>query len=520
MSRLLPALLACALVLSPGRGRAVFFDSDSEWPANAGGWTVVKVCIVDGSEAGSGSLAQAITFLRRALAATWEAGTRLRFTGWLPCRAVPAGQAGDYAGLYLISDNTRVPHSPLPWGPASRGRHSTASFSILLNTWGRKMNPCSAGEARCIAEYGPHEFGHMLGYYHESQRPDRPAACQGSDIAIDHLLNLGDPWSPGPGGAVAIGPYDRSSLMSYDTDCTDFDPDTVRFGSAGLSPFDALGALTIYPAPATGAQDVGVLAAGVDCGAGEPITVYMDAEDDRPRTAATGWTGASRADRNAWLEFCRVDGARLGPATTPYSVLQLGPRCPAGARALTVVLDNEDDHNENYVSGLLSPGGQDRNTTLRLCHFAAAAGGAATLPDLGFGYGVFALAAMPGFGTGQTGTLVVHDGADDNADSMTVTGGGSVLGPDHRRAAAARIGRDPVLVRAGAVGGDPGGAGRALNRSAGGTAGTGRRRSSAPARWCAPDTGCACSRRCCTASSRCTPASSCRCRRPACARPR
>jgi hypothetical protein len=238
-------------------------------------------------------------------------------------------------------------------------------------------------------------------------------------------LAIGAAWTSQASGRTTIGPYDMASIMSYDNDCKSYDPDTIRFGSTGLSPFDFVGSVTIYRAPATGDRDVGVLAGEVGCGANEAITVYMDAEDSNPATSASGWTGISQVDRNVWLEFCRTDGTAFQAAAQPYAVLQLGPSCPDGAKSAEVFIDNEDDGNENYVSGLIAPGKQDRNTTLRLCAFDAKSGAAASFPDLGYQYGVFggpAAMGNPGFGTGDMGSMFIDDENSDNADKITVAG--------------------------------------------------------------------------------------------------
>jgi hypothetical protein len=409
-------ILAMAFVDGPTQ--AAFFDLDARWPPNANGWTEIKVCIIDGSEAGTGSLAQAITFLRRALAASWESGTSLRFQGFEPCANVPTGQQANYAGLYLLSDNTQVPETYL--GPrAALGRLSTTRYSIRLNTWGRSMKPCSPGEAKCINEYGVHELGHLIGFNEEFDRDDRPPTCTGAGTKIDHHIPVNGPLNFRPlSGTVAIGDYDRTSIMQYDDKCSDFDPDTVRFGSTGLSATDRAAVQILYPPPPSSPHDIGVFAGMNGCGAAPSVTVYMDAEDDDPATKRTGWTGASKNDRNVWLEFCRVDGTLFQQSTASYAVLRLGAVCPTGSQQASVYQDNEDDKNENYFSGLISPSTQDRNTRLELCVFPGSAMSTFDFPDLGgTSYGVMAISGLRG--SQDSGSMFVDDEDDNNEDAIS-----------------------------------------------------------------------------------------------------
>jgi hypothetical protein len=77
-----------------------------------------------------------------------------------------------------------------------------------------------------------HEFGHVLGFYHEMER----AEADGTDC---------DYTGDGPGNEYGhVTPYDRQSIMTY---C-----ETTRTEEDLLSPLDKLGAEMMYPKQRTG----------------------------------------------------------------------------------------------------------------------------------------------------------------------------------------------------------------------------------------------------------------------------
>ncbi|MEQ1932012.1 MAG: M12 family metallopeptidase [Parvularculaceae bacterium] len=434
MKRVLAWLLILA-VLAPKPLLAAAFYDDLKWPT-VNGYTVIKVCYFV-SRTGTGSVTQLMTRLRRALAG-WEQGSSLRFTGFEDCQNLTDAQKNDHIVLKLSFDRSDATNSAVGTNAKFVNVARSGSppyYSTALNAWGRDFASnvkCSEGDFRCIEQYGLHEFGHAIGFYHEFDRADRPAACAantgGASPIGNTITSIGQPWQSVSGAVTVFGPYDRTSIMSYDNDCTDYDPHdadskTVRFGQSVLSAQDRLAVQAVYPEPAHADWAIGVIpqTAG-DCGGNEPITVYVDAEDTDPESRTTGWTGAIRADRNVWLQFCRV---KLDPsvpahrdffhhaAKGEFMVLKLGKDCPVG-HTIGIGMDDEDgDDNENYVSGNIAPGSQDRNTKLQFCVYDHRWIGNDDapfndFPDLGFEYGVFGAPQL-----GSTSGSVFIDNEDD-----------------------------------------------------------------------------------------------------------
>ena len=104
------------------------------------------------------------------------------------------------------------------------------------------------------------------------------------------------------------------------------------------------------------------------------------------------------------LDFCRVDGAQLGPLTTAadpsqyYAVLKLGSVCPNGSVEVRKIIDNEDDPQgaRSVAIGDIGPnevqGEIGTVTTLSFCYFRSAATASdvmADFPDFGIPYAVF-----------------------------------------------------------------------------------------------------------------------------------
>ena len=113
--------------------------------------------------------------------------------------------------------------------------------------------------------------------------------------------------------------------------------------------WDQRGVAAVYPPVAQGPHDVGVIpAVGGSCPAPTEVKIHMDNEDSNNNNQSSGWTGAISSGRNTLLEFCKIDGTKLGRLPAPssgsakYAVLKLGAQCPPGSTEFKRYHDDED----------------------------------------------------------------------------------------------------------------------------------------------------------------------------------
>lgn len=207
--------------------------------------------------------------------------------------------------------------------------------------------------------------------------------------------------------------------------------------------------------PTAGYYDVGIIpeTAGACPAGSEYIQIYMDDEDNDNISSMSGWVGpttqpATSHVNGTRLGFCRVDGnqfVNLGHANLinwehvawsptrasvgayTYSLLKLGTQCPSSAKEVFAHIDNEDNNNQNSVSGNFAPNVGVPNADLYFCMFTPSIGGPTMtdFPQIGVSYGVFGGRFTPPSGTGhrnywlQTG-YVFTDDEDKNNDNYRV----------------------------------------------------------------------------------------------------
>jgi hypothetical protein len=171
------------------------------------------------------------------------------------------------------------------------------------------------------------------------------------------------------------------------------------------------------------------MGSGGSCGSNRTLDVFMDCEDSRPATSASGYTGASRlVGRNVLLRFCVVNNSFSGNTyDKDFGILFLdnyGYNALKGS-VVTRHFDNEDRRNTNYTklngSNISTRLGTNTHTILgeantRLTfhiYYKYRYGTGAAFPNLGFSYGL-----LGSFGSGNTnsGNIFLDDEDSRNAN--------------------------------------------------------------------------------------------------------
>lgn len=205
--------------LPPGAGNDIQIQV---YPLMAAIWKspVVQICWENPSQSFTAQMSQ----VQQAIAGTWQAASKLQFTGWQTCAATsPATQQ-----IVRIQIDDSSPNN----GPRTLGlgnQLAGVQHGMLLNFtflhWGTN---CQTMTDYCIKAISVHEFGHAIGFAHEQNRPDTPGECmqlaQGSN-----------------GDDVLLTPYDPDSVMNY---CN------KKYNNNGqLSALDKKGVQDLYGAP-------------------------------------------------------------------------------------------------------------------------------------------------------------------------------------------------------------------------------------------------------------------------------
>jgi len=154
-------------------------------------------------------------WVRNAVARTWEARSGVRFTGWGACTA-------SSPGVRILISEAR-PHVK-NLGNTINGLANGMELNFTYNSWDPA---CKAKLQQCIELTAIHEFGHVMGFAHEQDRPDKPLSCN---------YDLG-----GVPGNWSIGPWDLYSVMNS---CN---PKWI--GDGNLSATDVYGAQITYGVP-------------------------------------------------------------------------------------------------------------------------------------------------------------------------------------------------------------------------------------------------------------------------------
>lgn len=156
-------------------------------------------------------------WVRTAIGESWELFSNIRFVGWSKC------QPNQNAVRIATADT--YPHAKA-LGPEVAGKPEGVVLNFEFNKW---SSTCKSRRESCIRGSAVHEFGHVLGFQHENDRPDAPEACRRLGAGTAFVGKL-------------LTPYDPSSVMN---NCN-----PVFANNGALSPLDQEKVRILYGGPA------------------------------------------------------------------------------------------------------------------------------------------------------------------------------------------------------------------------------------------------------------------------------
>lgn len=218
------ALFSCLLFLSvavPRDSHALMGGQGLMWSVPLAP-VIIRVCFLNPNDANplpgevaTASGAQRREWLRLALKKSWEREARIVFTGWGTCADEANAASPPYTlgprrpGVLDENVKIQITSSGGSQNPAHGSWGDYASPAVILN-----LHPAAPNNTKLRAEIeylAIHEFGHVLGFYHEEERVDWPTNIAGCPRQNWPPSN---PWWPVP-TELRWGAPDRNSVMAY-----------------------------------------------------------------------------------------------------------------------------------------------------------------------------------------------------------------------------------------------------------------------------------------------------------------
>ena len=233
---------------------SVFKDSQ-KWPTEDSGYTIIPVCIVEGSSASeklggifhdfNPSIGDVIGRVRMALSDGWEKHSNICFVGWRPCKYLFQSEKESTLGIYIHLDADNNCHlvinskGRIDCGNACFWKPQGPGHAYFLNyNWGRTY----AEYNFACAEHSLQEIGHAIGFSHERDHYNRPSTCtQGTPI---QQTDAGTSYSHSIYTLVDSN-YDWDSILTYADGCAHVNG--IFYSSPDLSPIDIQGVAEVYP---------------------------------------------------------------------------------------------------------------------------------------------------------------------------------------------------------------------------------------------------------------------------------
>lgn len=162
-----------------------------------------------------------MAIVQRAVTATWQSNSTLKFIGWGKCAENSPG-----IRILIKDDANEGPGVGVNFGKKLDHLKNGMILNLTFNNW---MPDCQEGPKNTwIARTAVHEFGHALAFRHEQDRNDT--------VGIECKL-----LKTGPNPKQILTKYDPKSIMNY---CW-CEP------NSNLSDFDKLALQTLYGRPQT-----------------------------------------------------------------------------------------------------------------------------------------------------------------------------------------------------------------------------------------------------------------------------